>query len=389
MTTRTLFRISLVIFSVLIISTAIAQTNSPTCPALVTLALDATDQACAETGRNQACYGNINIMAQGVNETALDFDGVGDKADLTAIQSLELSGLDEASEQWGVALIRAQANLPDTLPGQNVTFLLFGDTYIETQVGETIEVPASALVAANVRLTPGSAGAVIGSLAAGTPVVATGRATADGSAWVRIRYAAHQNLTGWVSGDLLAVTTDDLPEVTTDSRNFNPMQAFYFTTGVGEATCEEAPLDGLVIQTPRGAGRVSLLANGVSISLGSTAILQANQDVGMNIFMLQGDGVVYADGVTQNVPAGSFTNLTLDENGMADGGPAAPLRFNYQDYDNLISRLGLIDPIPTLTNTPRPTATYTATVTPEASNTPQPDAPTQVPTTESTADPLP
>ena len=38
---------------------------------------------------------------------------------------------------WGVALMRIQANLPDTLPGQNVTMLIFGDVQIQNAGGES------------------------------------------------------------------------------------------------------------------------------------------------------------------------------------------------------------------------------------------------------------
>ena len=33
------------------------------CPTIVKTALDATNNVCSSTGRNQACYGNINLTA--------------------------------------------------------------------------------------------------------------------------------------------------------------------------------------------------------------------------------------------------------------------------------------------------------------------------------------
>jgi hypothetical protein len=44
--------------------------------------------------------------------------------------------MDETSSTWGVVMMRLQANLPDTLPGQNVTFLLFGDVELTSAVTE-------------------------------------------------------------------------------------------------------------------------------------------------------------------------------------------------------------------------------------------------------------
>src|SRR5690606_24390666 len=37
----------------------------------------------------------------------------------------------ENAGTWGVSLLKAQANLPDTLPGQNVTFLLYGGAALD------------------------------------------------------------------------------------------------------------------------------------------------------------------------------------------------------------------------------------------------------------------
>jgi hypothetical protein len=111
---------------------ALAQTD---CPAIVQTALDAADIMCRNTGRNQACYGNIDISAQA--EAAADnfrFQVVGDTVNVSDLVSLRLSPLNEQTGAWGVAVLRLQANLPDTLPGQNVTFLLFGDVEISTAV---------------------------------------------------------------------------------------------------------------------------------------------------------------------------------------------------------------------------------------------------------------
>lgn len=105
------------------------------CPDIVQTALDAADQACASTGRNQACYGNVDLSAQpepGAKD--FTFNKVGDIVDVSNVKSLTLSPMDQADGKWGVALLRLQADLPDTLPGQNVTFLLFGDVEIENAV---------------------------------------------------------------------------------------------------------------------------------------------------------------------------------------------------------------------------------------------------------------
>ncbi|MCB9449867.1 MAG: LysM peptidoglycan-binding domain-containing protein [Anaerolineaceae bacterium] len=98
-----------------------------TCDELVTSALSTVGAACDGLNRNEACYGHrlVNtVMNAGVTTP---FDSSGDIAQLTAFQSIITTPLDDIQQTWGIAVLKAQANLPDTLPGENVTFLLIGD----------------------------------------------------------------------------------------------------------------------------------------------------------------------------------------------------------------------------------------------------------------------
>jgi hypothetical protein len=117
------------------------------CPALVEQALAAVDQMCRETGRNQACYGNIKIATEpqpGADD--FRFEVVGDTVNVADIQQMTLSGMNTASDEWGVALLRLQTNIPGTLPGQNVTFLLFGDVALAPDESVTDASPLSAFI---------------------------------------------------------------------------------------------------------------------------------------------------------------------------------------------------------------------------------------------------
>jgi hypothetical protein len=115
--------------------TSVIHAQSSTCPAVVQSALSAAETACKTIGRNQACYGNITLEAepQAAN-TKLLFNHPGDLAAVSDFKSLRLSSMDAAANTWGVALMKLQANLPDTLPGQNVTLVLFGDVTLKNAV---------------------------------------------------------------------------------------------------------------------------------------------------------------------------------------------------------------------------------------------------------------
>lgn len=133
----------LVLMLLVSVSTLTAQDNqdsneeSGDCPSLVNQALNAADQLCEDTGRNQVCYGNVDLTAT-PQETVqnFSFEQVGDITDVTDLASLRLSPMDEEAGEWGIALMRLQANIPDTLPGQNVTFVLFGNVQLVNQVSE-------------------------------------------------------------------------------------------------------------------------------------------------------------------------------------------------------------------------------------------------------------
>jgi hypothetical protein len=101
------------------------------CDQLVATALQTADEACAAVGRNQACYGNRLITTEFQENATSIFNTIGDITDVFSIKKLTTAPLDTASQVWGVAVLKVQANLPDTLPGQNVTMLLYGDTTLE------------------------------------------------------------------------------------------------------------------------------------------------------------------------------------------------------------------------------------------------------------------
>jgi hypothetical protein len=126
---------SLFVSTVLMALTALQVTaQANLCPAIVETALAELDTTCQGINRNQACYGHINIEALAQdNSSDFSFSQVGDLVDLNKLHSMRLSPLDTTAGVWGVALMRVQANLPDTLPGQNITMLVFGDSEVVNQ----------------------------------------------------------------------------------------------------------------------------------------------------------------------------------------------------------------------------------------------------------------
>jgi hypothetical protein len=312
------------LFVVLCVQLALAQ---GTCPDIVNTALEQASAACVDLGRNQACYGNINLEAQprdGVSN--FSFRQQGDIVNLVDVQHLTLDAMDVTNNTWGIALLKLQSNLPDTAPGQNVTMVMFGNVDIQAA-----QVTVSASNNANVRAAPTTTDEVVGSIDSGENIPADGRL--EDSSWLRVRLS--DGTEGWVRADLVTTTGDIvmLPIVTADDEPFTPLQAFYFATGLGDAPCEEAPDSGILIQSPQGVGEIELTVNGVDIALGSTAYLQAqpgtsNADGQMTVSIIEGQGVVETAGVSVTVPAGTQTTIPLDENGIANGAPQEPVPYD-------------------------------------------------------------
>ena len=311
------------LISVNIASTALAQSED-TCPAYVEESLTLVDEFCSGIGRNEACYGNIEIDS--ILRTPVEFTTPGDIIGVETVQSLDLTPFDPAENIWGIALLRLQAGFSEMLPGQNATMLLFGDVEIEN-VGGEISAEPIALTAqggVNIRNAPSTTATIAGALADGDVVDALAR-TPDAQ-WVQI--TLENETLAWVFARLFSagdadLTTLPIAEAGFDPSAYTPMQAFYFRSGVGDASCATIPESGILLQTPRGLQRVDFRVNGVDISVGSTVFLQAEAGDGLYIRTLDGTALVQTDFDRTIVTTGEEIRVPLDSNLQPNGNAQA------------------------------------------------------------------
>ena len=123
----------------------VIQAQSETCPAPVIDAVRAVGTMCDNLDRNSACYGSDHVdvtFSQPVDVTA--FDQPSDRAALDLFQSITTAPLNTTTGQWGAAVLKLQANIPNTLPGQVVTLLLIGDARVENVADPTTQTPMQA-----------------------------------------------------------------------------------------------------------------------------------------------------------------------------------------------------------------------------------------------------
>ncbi len=313
--------------------------SDETCSAVVQKIKAAVDTVCTDTQRDQACYGNISVQAAPKDDAIqFDFQKEGDIVNLADVRNLQLRTLDFTNGQWGVALMRVKASLPDN-SARNTTLFLMGNVEIDNQGTDLVELPMTAGQAVNVRLRAAADGALLGSLPARTEVVANGRITnAASETWVRIKFDGAPGNIGWVLAAVLNTQGDinSLAELKSSREPaYGPMQAFTFSSKKDDQACQGVPDSGLLIQTPAGVGEVNFLINEVDIRVGSTAYLQAQAGGNFAIRTLEGRVVATSGGVTRVIPAGSEADVPLDDEGTADGPPSEPEPYQDQDLSGL------------------------------------------------------
>lgn len=255
-----------------------AQPAAPTgtCPALVERALEELEANCTGLGRNSACYGYNRVSATFTEPVEEGYFSLpSDRAELVTLDSITTAPLTIDNEEWGIALLNAQANLPGTLPGQSVTFVLLGDATVTNAVPpEEAVLPADPIRVitasdALLRTGPGENR----NLVAGTTIPAGTELDADAlssdSLWTRVVF---EELGGWIRVDTLeTIDLSPLPALSEDART--PMQAFLFRTGLQDPLCNEAP-NSVVVQGPQNT-EIDLTVNGADINVGSTIQLSS------------------------------------------------------------------------------------------------------------------
>jgi hypothetical protein len=322
------------------------------CPAAVKEALEAATTACTGLVRNTVCYGNNRVIATDFEGGSINnFDLPGNIIDLLNLGGLATFPFDTETNTWGVALLAIQADLPDTLPGQNVTLVVFGDVSLQNEVapGQTItpqSITGTSTSNPNLRLGPGKTFAIAGSLSAGQDVNIIGRSQAND--WLQLLI---DNEVRWVAEQFIDVTGDLLTMPVADtSANpqlyAQPLQAFRIRSTPRGSKCEEVPNDGVVIQAPTDT-KVNFLVNGIEMSVGSTALLRPGAtDDSLEVATLAGSIGLKSGGVETIVQPGYGVDAT------AGNAPGEAEQYTYDEVRSL--PLGLL---PEEVNAPPPEGT--------------------------------
>ena len=249
-----------------------AQTDTATCTDVIRGALREVGANCDGLSRNSVCYGfnQVNSTFSQV-VPANFFSRPADRGELTVFERIQTASLRLQENIWGIAVLSIQANMPQTLPGQNVLFMLVGDTQLENAVppgrafmgGMTS--PVVTRLPAALYVEPSTSEPLVANVPAGVNLEAD--AVTQSGDWVRVVYDGQP---GWLMVNVIDAPNGlNLPVYTPQTRT--SMQAFYFRTGIGSLDCFEAP-SVLVVQGPQNL-RVNINANGADMRLGSTVVM--------------------------------------------------------------------------------------------------------------------
>lgn len=332
-----------ILFFAIIISTPLMRVpvsqGSPLeqqlCPDIVQTAFETTGEVCSATGRNEACYGHVQLDARfHAGYDNIQFSQVGDQVAVESLQALRLSALDENTGAWGVAMMKLQANLPEASPAQNTTLLMFGDVAINDAIQRDAPLTLSVMPTENALLmsAPSRSANRLATLNAWQTFTADGR-TEDGR-WIRLQTEAGH---GWLPARQISHVDDlnQLQVLGAEGVQFKPMQAFYFHSTATQNMCSEVPASGLMIQTPEGAGLVRLWINEVKIELGSTAYIQAVPGQQMVIRMVEGHADVTTPAGHSTAIAGTEVTIPLNANSQPTGAPSLPQAYTAESVQNL------------------------------------------------------
>ncbi len=341
--------LSLIILALLIVVSGTPSTpvlsQAPSCEQIIMDAYQITEQLCQKTGRNEVCYGHISLDATPQPDVAdFTFAEQGDIANVADMQTLRLSAMDPIGSNWGVALMRFQANIANDQPNKNATLLLFGNVQLESKFSKpsvSMDLSVTPNGNVNIRREPTTSAAILGKVKAGQFVTVTGRL--EDTSWLRVQIPDSQAL-GWISRTLVpGVEDSDLArlEVVDAAPQYGPMQAFYFSTGDDGDICPEAPGSGILIQTPEGVAEITLLINEIDIQIGSTVYFRAAPGSNMTVSVVEGLVFATTSGQTVGIPAGSEATIPLNED-MKPAGPPSPAHGYNMDQMNLLP-VGLLE----------------------------------------------
>jgi hypothetical protein len=119
------------------------------------------------------------------------------------------------------------------------------------------------------------------------------------------------------------------------------LESFYFTSELGQITCQKVPYDGLLINTPDDGG-IRFTINGAELTLMGDASIRAIKGGDMEVTLYKGSGRLVSNGEEQYFGAGQKVSVQLGgENGnQSISGPSAPQPLGQDELNTACTMTG-------------------------------------------------
>jgi len=243
----------------------------------------------------------------------------------------------------------------------------------------------------------------------------------DGYEWGIAVFKVIANLPRSLPGETITMVVFGNATLDNTSGDSGNLESFYFSSELGQISCEQVPFDGLMVTSPDGSG-MRFTVNGAELTLMGSASIRAIRNGEMEVSVYDGSARIVSEGEEQYFGAGQSVSVDLGgPNGnQAVSAPSSPTSLSEDEMQMACTMTGdfcssneitavsedqaqaqiqseitstpTIVPTQTLSPTPSATIppTYTLVVLPTATKSPGPTAiPTKTKTRAPTRTPGP
>ena len=149
------------------------------------------------------------------------------------------------------------------------------------------------------------------------------------------------NLPRSLPGETITMIVFGNATLDNDSGNSDSLESFYFSSELGQISCEKVPFDGLMINSPEGSG-IQFKINGAELTIIGDASIKAIKNGEMEVSLYKGSGKIVSNGEEQYFGAGQKVKVEL---GGANGNqsissPSEPDVLTQDEFDIACSLTG-------------------------------------------------
>lgn len=132
----------------------------------------------------------------------------------------------------------------------------------------------------------------------------------DSNEWGIAVFKIIANLPRSLPGETVTMVVFGNATLDNDSIESESLESFYFSSELGQISCEKVPFDGLMITSPDGGG-VRFMINGAELTLMGDASIKAIRNGEMEVSLYRGSAKIVSNGQEQYFGAGQKVSVEL------------------------------------------------------------------------------